>query len=44
MLSYNSHQTYGSVALRWEKHIMVAAVVCWAVLGLVIIFDQDYSK
>jgi len=23
---------------------MVAAVVCWAILGLVIIFDQDYSR
>jgi hypothetical protein len=31
------------MALKIGEHIMVAAVVCWALLGLIIIFDQDYS-
>ncbi len=32
------------MALMIGEHIMVAAVVCWAMLGLVVIFDQDYGS
>lgn len=32
------------MALRQEKHTMVTAVACWALLGLVVIFDHDYNS
>lgn len=40
----NSHQTFGSVTLIGKEHIMVIAVACWAVLGLIVIADSDYNR